>query len=201
MNHAGFEPRAVCQDRSVATGITDEHQALHDATRRWADTHCPPAVPRALLDAEAETLPSFWDELDGLGWLTLPVDYGLPEAAIVSEELGRAVAPGPLVPTLLATALLAGTGAELDPLRPAAVGLEVGAPVLGAAVAEAFVLPVPDGWRVYGRDDVDVTPAPSIDPTRRVATVTATAPGTRVDLDPARVTQLAAVLLAAEGVG
>ncbi|MEY2568781.1 MAG: hypothetical protein QOE35_3310 [Actinomycetota bacterium] len=184
----------------MATGITDEHQALHDAARRWAEAHCPPAVPRALLDVDDEALPGFWADLEGLGWLTLPLDYGLPETAIIVEEMGRAVAPGPLVPTLLATALLRGSGG-VDPLRPAAVGLERGAPVLGGAVAETFVLPGDDGWRLYRRDEVDVAPARSIDPTRRVARVTPSGNGQPLDLDPREVGRLAAVLLTAEGVG
>src|SRR5690349_3342123 len=61
-----FLLRAVCQDRRVATGITDEHEALHDTARRWAEANCPPAVPRAVLDAEVEALPAFWDDLEQL---------------------------------------------------------------------------------------------------------------------------------------
>ncbi|MDQ1373547.1 MAG: hypothetical protein QOJ09_885, partial [Actinomycetota bacterium] len=185
----------------MVTGISDEHLALHETARRWTEAHCPPSVPRALLDVEAEDLPPFWDELDALGWLTLPVDYGLAEAAIVVEELGRAVAPGPALPTLLTTALLAGSGVEIDPARPAAVGLAPGAPVLCGAVAEAFVLPADGGWRLSRGGEVAVTPSPSIDPTRRVAVVAPSGKGTAVDIDPARAGRLAAALLAAEGVG
>jgi alkylation response protein AidB-like acyl-CoA dehydrogenase len=183
----------------VATGITDEHQALHATAARWADTRCSPAVARAALDADTESLPPFWAELADLGWLTLHRDYGMAEAAIVVEELGRAAAPGPLVPTLLATALVA----DLDPLRPAAVGLAPGAPVVGATVAESFVLPVDGGWRLFERDEVDVAPAPSIDPTRRVAVVTPAraGAGTPLAIEDARVAALAAVLYTAEGVG
>ena len=185
----------------MATGITDEHQALHATARRWAEAHCPPAVPRALLDADVEDAPPFWDELASLGWLSLPVDYGLAEAAIVVEELGRVVAPGPLVPTLLATTLLHEAGVEIDPTRAAAVGLTPGAPVLGGGLAESFVLPVDGGWHLFTAGNVDVTPAPSIDATRRVALVSPTSAGTAVDIDPSRLAQLTAVLLAAEGVG
>jgi alkylation response protein AidB-like acyl-CoA dehydrogenase len=90
---------------------------------------------------------------------------------------------------------------DVDPTQPAALGLTEGAPVLGGAVAESFLLPVDGGWRLYSRNDVDVAPAPSIDPTRRVAVVTPAAPGTVVDIDATRVGEVAAVLLAAEGVG
>ena len=98
-------------------GISDEHQELHRAVRGWAERHCPPAVPRALLDAPAETLPVFWQELAGQGWLGIHVaeehsgeGAGLVELAVVLEELGRASAPGPFLGHVLAAAVLAGRG-------------------------------------------------------------------------------------------
>src|SRR6516162_1624860 len=100
-------------------GISDEHLALHDAVRRWSERHCPPSVPRSLLDAETEPLPSFWSELAGQGWLGLHVPeehggsgYGVPELVVVLEELGRVVAPGPTLPTVLTAALVARGGNE-----------------------------------------------------------------------------------------
>src|SRR5262245_46569175 len=94
-------------------GITEEHVALHDAVRGWVDRHCPPSVPRALLDAPTEELPPFWSELGAQGWLGLHIDeahggsgYSFPELAVVLEELGRAVAPGPTLPSVLASALI-----------------------------------------------------------------------------------------------
>jgi len=95
-------------------GITEEHVALQDAVRGWVERHCSPAVPRALLDAPEETLPPFWRELAAQGWLGLHIDeahggsgYGLLELAVVLEELGRALAPGPILPTMLAASVVA----------------------------------------------------------------------------------------------
>jgi alkylation response protein AidB-like acyl-CoA dehydrogenase len=95
-------------------GMTEEHVALHDAVRGWVDRHCSPAVPRAVLDAEHEELPPFWSELAAQGWLGLHVDeehggsgYGLGELVVVVEELGRCIAPGPALPTVLAAAVIA----------------------------------------------------------------------------------------------
>jgi alkylation response protein AidB-like acyl-CoA dehydrogenase len=100
-------------DQSMPIGISEEHQELHRAVRGWVDRHCPPSVPRALLDEKAETLPGFWSALAGQGWLGLHVDEGdggegagLAELVVVVEELGRAAAPGPFVAHALAAAAL-----------------------------------------------------------------------------------------------
>ena len=94
-------------------GIDDDHVALRDTARRWVGAHCPPTVPRALLDAEAEERPPFWPELGQRRWLGLAVaeahggeGFGLAELAVVVEELGRACAPGPFLPTALAAIVL-----------------------------------------------------------------------------------------------
>ena len=100
-------------------GITDEHIALHEAVRGWIERHCPPDVPRALLDAPTETLPPFWADLGEQGWLGLHIDelhggsgYGVRELAVVLEELGRAIAPGPFLPSVLAAAVVQASGNE-----------------------------------------------------------------------------------------
>ena len=94
-------------------GITEEHVALHESVRGWVDRHCGPAVPRAVLDAETEPLPPFWSDLAAQGWLGLHVDaayggsgYAVGELVVVLEELGRCVAPGPVLPTVLAAAAI-----------------------------------------------------------------------------------------------
>src|SRR5439155_13328669 len=77
------------------------------------------AQARALLDGTDESLPSFWKEIAGMGWLGLhiPEDfggagYGLPELVVVLQELGRAVAPGPFLPTVMASAAIARTATK-----------------------------------------------------------------------------------------
>ena len=90
----------------------------------------PSATPGArrapLLEPADEPLPELWGELVALGWLGLhlPEDvggsgYGLEELVVVVEELGRAVAPGPFVPTVIASAVLDATADEATRARPA----------------------------------------------------------------------------------
>ena len=197
-------------------GISDDHVALHQTARRWVTSHVPPSVPRALLDADDETMPPFWGELAGLGWLGLhlPEDcggsgYGLAELAVVLEELGRACAPGPFLPTVLAAAVIdrLGSNGQRAALLPGlADGSVVGAvafaegPVLGAALADVIVVPVGDGWGVVKASDATVTLRPSVDATRRVADVTFDAGVVDVlaGAGTARPDELAIAMLAAE---
>jgi alkylation response protein AidB-like acyl-CoA dehydrogenase len=133
----------------VGIGISAEHEALRESARDALARYCPPAVPRALLDADTETLPDFWPQLAEMGWLGLHIDeeyggsgYGLPELVVVCEELGFAAAPGPFVPTVLAAAVIAAAGSEeqrkellpglVDGATPAAVGFS--APAVDATV-------------------------------------------------------------------
>jgi len=101
-------------------GVTEDHEALRVAVERWAQTHCPPSVPRGQTDAaaaaepEAVALPGAWGKMAAQGWLGLhlPEDVGghgftLAELVVVVEELGHALLPGPLLPTLVVSAALA----------------------------------------------------------------------------------------------
>src|SRR5215467_11886676 len=92
-------------------GITEEHEHLRDAVRRFVDTRITPDVVRAALDARAEERPPFWTALVEPGWVGLHIaDAGVLEQAVVVEELGRACAPGPYVPTAVVAAILALAG-------------------------------------------------------------------------------------------
>ena len=90
--------------------ISDTHRELESVARSFLESAKARAEARALLDAPDEKLPAFWDDLVGLGWLGLHLPesvggsgYGLPELVVVLQELGRAVAPGPFLPTVLAS--------------------------------------------------------------------------------------------------
>ncbi|MFC7570733.1 acyl-CoA dehydrogenase family protein [Actinomadura namibiensis] len=100
----------------MAIGLTEEHEALAASVRGFAERRITPEVVRAALGS-GERTPGFWDALAGQGLpgLHLPErhggqGYGLLEQAVALEELGRALAPGPYLPTVLASAFLAGAG-------------------------------------------------------------------------------------------
>jgi alkylation response protein AidB-like acyl-CoA dehydrogenase len=212
----------------MAIGITEEHDELRQAVRRFVDTRIDPSVPRAVLDAEHDAPPPFWDALCEPGWLGLHVaevrggaGYGLVEQAVVIEELGRACAPGPYVTTAIAAAVLseslttvsAGSGevgALLSQLASgaltAAVQFSPGAPVVAGALANVIVCEVDGKWAAVDAKSLDINEVASVDRTRRVARVNAdgiAVPNGRVlaDLDARRVRAIGAVLFAAEAIG
>src|ERR1051325_11102882 len=99
--------------------IIDAHRELESVARTFLEKVGARAQARALLDATDEQLPSFWKEIAGMGWLGLhlPEDfggagYGLPELVVVLQELGRALAPGPFLPTVLASTTINRTASK-----------------------------------------------------------------------------------------
>jgi alkylation response protein AidB-like acyl-CoA dehydrogenase len=207
--------------------ITDDHRALASVARSFLAGQR--AAARALLDAAEEPLPATWKETAALGWLGLhvPEEYGgegagLPELAVVLEEQGRVVAPGPFLPSVLASAILVEAGTpELkaallpglaDGSRIGAVGLAGTEPdgvdsegqvrdelVLGGGHADVVLLVVGDDVLVSEEFERS-TPAKVLDLTRRPVTVTATG-GTRIPGAAPTARRLARVLAAAEAAG
>src|SRR5581483_7670803 len=103
----------------MGIAITDDHRELAEVARGFLTSQKARWAARSLLDASDEPRPGFWQNLAELGWLGLHVDeeyggsgFGLPELVVVVEELGRAVDPGPFVPTVIASALLAAAAPE-----------------------------------------------------------------------------------------
>src|ERR1700674_306147 len=116
-------PTCRMKGNPMPIALTDEHEAQRLSARRWLDAHCPSSVPRALLDAAVERLQPVWKESAAQGWLGihLPEEFGgqgfgLFELAVILEETGWSVLPGPLLPTVVTSALVA------EAMEPAAAG-------------------------------------------------------------------------------
>ncbi|MEX1008081.1 MAG: acyl-CoA dehydrogenase [Acidimicrobiia bacterium] len=221
----------------MAIAISDAHRELGSVARSFLENNKARAAARALLDSPDESLPAFWGDLADLGWLGLHIPeeyggsgYGLSELAVVLEELGRAAAPGPFLPTVLTSALVdrAGDDAQrsrflpplVDGTQTGAVGLDGSLQltadgslsgdaglVLGGGLADVLVLRAGNDMVLVERsaDGVEVAVEPGLDPTRRVGHVTIA--GARVE--PERVLrgafpvaqQVAWAIVAAEAAG
>jgi alkylation response protein AidB-like acyl-CoA dehydrogenase len=127
--------------------VTEEHESLRRTAQRWLEAHCPPAEPRALAEAvpapsaapRSSELPPVWEKMAAQGWLGLHIaeenggqGFTLAEVAVVLEELGYSLFPGPVMPTLLVSAALE-RHADSDTRRRLLPGLADGS--LTAAVA------------------------------------------------------------------
>jgi alkylation response protein AidB-like acyl-CoA dehydrogenase len=107
----------------MALALTEEHLALAESVRGWAGRAAPAeALRAAVADGDggaALYTGTLRPALAGQGLLGLHLPeslggqgYGLPELAIALEELGRALVPGAFLPTVLASAILHGAGAD-----------------------------------------------------------------------------------------
>ncbi len=107
----------------MALALTEEHLALAESVRGWAGRAAPAEALRAAVADDDGGAALYTGTLrpalagQGLLGLHLPESlggqgYGLPELAIAVEELGRALVPGAFLPTVLASAILYGAGAD-----------------------------------------------------------------------------------------
>lgn len=182
----------------MGIALTDDHRELAEVARAFLTSQKARAAARSLLDSPEEARPGFWQGIVELGWLGLHIDeeqggsgYGLPELVVVVEELGRAVAPGPFVPTVIASAVIAHDGSDeqqsrllpglLDGTVTAGVGFGgavqvsdgvadgAAGVVLGAGLAELLLITAGDDVLVLerDRDGVSVQVPENLDPTRR----------------------------------
>src|SRR5581483_11828626 len=152
---------------SVHFAFTPEQDALRTEARRWLEERYPAERVAELADSEVGWDPASWAELAELGWLgvSVPEDeggagLGFLEEAVLLEELGRALYPGPYFSTVgLALPALgpderaevaAGRvrwSAEIDGLVPDLALVDRVVTGEGATAAEGETLPTMDSTR------------------------------------------------------
>ncbi|AXI76309.1 acyl-CoA dehydrogenase [Peterkaempfera bronchialis] len=103
----------------MALAINDDHRALAEVVKSFAAAEKVRASSRSALQQPTAALPGCWKHLSDLGWLGLHVPeahggsgYGLPELAVVADELGWSVSPGPFLASAAAAAILAQCGTD-----------------------------------------------------------------------------------------
>ncbi|WP_341264523.1 acyl-CoA dehydrogenase [Gordonia hydrophobica] len=198
----------------MALAISSEHIDLAEAAAGHLARQAVRQAARDSLDGPVD-LGKFWSDTADLGWLGLhlPEEYGgsgfgIAELTVVLEALGHELAPGPFLPTVIASAVIAHAGsselcAELlpglaDGSTVGAVGLAAGLArddagsisgqvraVLSAPEADLLVLTLGDDLVVLDKTaaGVDVTAANALDTTRGLGTVSCagvTVPANRI---------------------
>jgi alkylation response protein AidB-like acyl-CoA dehydrogenase len=217
----------------MSIAITEDHQALVETAADLLAKRDARGAARALLEAPEEPRPALWDDIAKVGWLGLHVaeehggsGAGAEELVVVVVELGRALAPGAFVPTVIASAVLEDAGDDAtrkellpglaDGTQTAGVGLGgtvevrdgkasgVAGAVLGGGLADLIMVGAGDDVVIVdvAAGDTLVEVPPNLHPTRRTARVTldgaaaTVLPGARQAL-----TDLSRLFLSAEAVG
>lgn len=216
----------------MSIALTEDHLALADTVSDLLAARDATGLSRSLLEAPDEPMFDLWSEGSALGWngIHLPEEfggsgYGIAELVVVVEQFGRKVAPGPFVPSAVASAVInaaAPPDVKAALLSGFADGTRVGAvalggdltvsagqvtgsagTVVGAAHATVLVAVAGDDAVIIDiGDGVTVEVPTNLDQARRAA---------RVSIDGAPVTvlpgarrtlvDLARVIFAAEAVG
>jgi alkylation response protein AidB-like acyl-CoA dehydrogenase len=187
--------------------ITSEHQDLADSVRALVRRVAPADVLHAALETPLENPPPYWRPAaeQGLHGLHLPEPvggqgFGMLELAIAIAEFGYGAVPGPYVPSVIASALIAAHDPDAKLLAELAAGETVAAVAMesnltasrqdgtliirgearsvpAATQASVLVLPVniDSGieWVVLDADWLEIVPLRSVDALRPVAHVRA----------------------------
>src|SRR5579863_9706014 len=89
-------------------GFSEEQELLRETARRFFEAECPTTFVRAQMATPEAVTGAFWHQLAEQGWLGIlyPEEYGgsglgMVDLAVLMEEMGRAVMPGPYLATVL----------------------------------------------------------------------------------------------------
>ncbi len=101
-------------------GLNEIQQMLRNSAREFLEVECPPAYVRDMELDERGYSPEMWNAMSEMGWLGLiiPQEYGgeglgFVELAILLEEMGSTMVPGPYFSTVvMAGVALAEAGSE-----------------------------------------------------------------------------------------
>lgn len=87
-------------------GLNERQTLLGRTAREFLEAECPISLVRELEDSQKGYSSGLWQKMADLGWLGLavPIEHGgeggsLLDQTVLFEEIGRAMAPGPLLAT------------------------------------------------------------------------------------------------------
>jgi alkylation response protein AidB-like acyl-CoA dehydrogenase len=176
--------------------FTADQEELRDSVRAVLAKECPPSVVRAHVEATVAGRPSdvgrqLWDTFAGLDWQALAIaedhggiGLGFAELAVVAEELGRVIAPSPLITTVAGFAPLLREADGGEPwLEKVAAGQISGTVafdpehVLCALEVDVVAALVDDDVVLIPAADAKLRPIRALDATRTLAAIDTSAAG------------------------
>ena len=99
--------------------LNEEEQMVRDSARSFLESETSTKVTREMEHDELGYPPALWKQIADLGWtgMCLPDQYGgqglgLTYLGLVMEEIGRAIAPLPLMTTAVASMIIAEFGTD-----------------------------------------------------------------------------------------
>jgi alkylation response protein AidB-like acyl-CoA dehydrogenase len=109
-------------------GFSDEQELLRAQARDFLDKQVPTSVVRSLMASESAHDPALYSRMVDLGWTAIPfpeqyggLGLGMVDLTVVLEEMGRHVAPSPLISSVALagmTLLYGGSDAQRERLLP-----------------------------------------------------------------------------------
>ena len=99
----------------------EEEQMVKNLAREFLEAECPTSLAREMEKDDLGYPPELWKKIADLGWfgMSLPETYGgqglpLSYLGLISEELGRVIAPVPFHSTMVAALTIAASGTEQE---------------------------------------------------------------------------------------
>ncbi|MDT5189967.1 MAG: hypothetical protein QOI28_2218 [Mycobacterium sp.] len=142
--------------------LTPDQELLRDTTRKFLNATVPLTVVRALAENSAGFDREWWQRGAELGWTSLLVDErrgggsvsgaGLRDLALIAEEMGAMVSPGPLIATNVVAQTLSRDASD-ELASQVLPGLLSGESVAAWCVAEPGQSVTPDGTTLRARRD------------------------------------------------
>jgi alkylation response protein AidB-like acyl-CoA dehydrogenase len=146
----------------VDLDLTPDQELLRDTTDKFLRATVPLTAVRALADNAAGFDRGWWQRGAELGWTSLLVDErrgggsisgaGLRDLALIAEEMGAMVSPGPLIATNVVAQTVSRDGSE-ELGSHVLPGLVSGESVAAWCVAEPGQSVTPDGMTLRARRD------------------------------------------------
>ena len=109
-------------------GFSEEQDMLRESARKFLDSQCPTTWVRKIMEDETAHSDELWKKFAAMGWLGLLIPRKLGgiggsffDAAVILEEMGKTLVPGPFLSSALLGAVTiagGGTSAQKKDLLP-----------------------------------------------------------------------------------